>query len=169
MFPDDLARRAVVLVQAAAARRIRIVTAESCTGGLVSGLLTDVAGSSAVLERGFVAYSNRAKTELLGVSETTLAKAGAVSAQTAAAMATGALAHADATLAVAITGIAGPGGGSPEKPVGLVVFGLARRGASPMTVERRFGDLGRGAVRLAAVDQALRLLEDAVAQDGSPA
>lgn len=167
MFPEDLLRRAADLVAVCAAQGLRIATAESCTGGLVSGLLTEVPGSSSVVERGFVTYSNQAKMDLLDVPQETLSTVGAVSSETAAAMASGALAHAGVDAAVAITGIAGPGGATADKPVGLVHFGLARQGAPVQTLERRFGDLGRGAVRLASVEQALQLLERAV-QAGSP-
>jgi nicotinamide-nucleotide amidase len=158
----DLLPRATAVIERARASGLMIATAESCTGGLVAGLLTAVPGSSAVVDRGFVTYSNDAKEEMLGVSPATLERVGAVSAETAAEMATGALAHGRARLAVSITGIAGPGGGSADKPVGLVHFGLARDGAPVRTVERRFGDLGRDAVRLAGVEQALRLLEEAL-------
>lgn len=138
-----------------------VALAESCTGGLVAGLLTEIAGSSRVVERGFVTYSNDAKTELLGVPADLIARHGAVSESVARAMAEGALARSRADIAVAITGIAGPSGGSPEKPVGLVHFGLASKAAATRHLERRYGDLGREAVRRNAVSDALRLLEDA--------
>jgi nicotinamide-nucleotide amidase len=126
------------------------VTAESCTGGWVAKVLTDVAGSSAWFERGFVTYSNAAKTELLGVSPQTLERFGAVSEQTVREMAEGALRHSRAQLAVAISGIAGPGGGTPQRPVGTVWFAWARHGAAPRCEQHRFsGD--RGAVRRGAV------------------
>ena len=157
-----LVPRAAALIERAAAEGVMIATAESCTGGLVAGLLTSVAGSSAVVDRGFVTYSNEAKQEMLAVYGTTLERHGAVSAETAAEMARGALARSRADLAVSITGIAGPGGGSTDKPVGLVHFALARRPDGVRTVERRFGDIGRDEVRLASVDQALALLEEAV-------
>ena len=127
MFSDSLIGRAEALVKACRDRGIVLTTAESCTGGLLAALLTEIPGSSEVLDRGLVTYSNAAKHELLGVPETTIAEHGAVSAATALAMASGALSRSRADLAVAITGIAGPGGGSPAKPVGLVHFGLARR------------------------------------------
>ncbi len=160
---DDpaLLARAEALVAAYAAAGRRIATAESCTGGLVAGLLTAVPGSSAVVERGFVTYSNAAKTEMLGVPADLIAAHGAVSEPVARAMAEGALARSEADAAVAITGIAGPGGGSAEKPVGLVHFGLALRGGT-RHLERRYGDLGRGGVRLAALADALALLEAAL-------
>lgn len=137
-----------------------VATAESCTGGMIAAALTDIAGSSDVVERGFVTYSNRAKTELLGVSGELIARVGAVSAEVAEAMAQGALAHAPVDLAVAVTGIAGPGGGSAEKPVGLVHFGIARKGGVVRTEHRIFpGD--RAAVRRATVAHALALLLEA--------
>jgi len=139
-------------------RRLTIATAESCTGGLVAGVLTEIPGSSAVVERGFVTYSNAAKTELLGVPAALLARAGAVSREVAEAMAAGALAHSPADLAVAITGIAGPDGGTVEKPVGLVHFAAGRRGGVTIHRERRFGNIGRSAVRLASVAEALAML-----------
>jgi nicotinamide-nucleotide amidase len=163
MFSAALEARAGALVAAFAARGWRLATAESCTGGLVAGLLTEIPGSSAVVERGFVTYSNEAKTELLGVAEPILAEHGAVSEATARAMALGALARSRGDVAVSVTGIAGPGGGSAEKPVGLVHFACAGPGQSIVSVERRFGDIGRSAVRMAAVEQALELLEKAAA------
>jgi nicotinamide-nucleotide amidase len=155
MFPPALFDRAAALLDAYRARNWRIATAESCTGGLVAGLLTEIAGSSDVVERGFVTYSNEAKTELVGVPAALIAAHGAVSEPVARAMAEGALARADAHAAVAITGIAGPGGATATKPVGLVHFGLAAK-------DRPTRHLGRGAVRLAAVEDALALLEEAV-------
>lgn len=162
-FPEGLEARATRLVADATARGQRIATAESCTGGLIAGLLTEIAGSSAVLERGFVTYSNHAKAEMLGVPKDTLLQFGAVSEPVARAMAEGALMRSRAHITVAVTGIAGPGGGSADKPVGLVHFALAQSDGTTMHLERRFGDLGRGAVRLATVDQALTLLEQAIA------
>ncbi|KQP07283.1 MAG: CinA family protein [Methylobacterium sp.] len=158
---DDpaLLARAEALVAAYAAAGRTIATAESCTGGLVAGLLTAVPGSSAVLERGFVTYSNAAKSESLGVAAALIDAHGAVSKATARAMAEGALAHSRADVAVAITGIAGPGGGSAAKPVGLVHFGLAATGEATRHVERRYGDLSRGEIRRLAVGDALGLLE----------
>jgi nicotinamide-nucleotide amidase len=139
----------------------KIATAESCTGGLVAGALTDIAGSSDVVERGFVTYSNEAKAELLGVPTEILAKHGAVSAQVARAMAEGALKHSRADVAVAITGIAGPGGATAGKPVGLVYFGLAAKGAETRVERHQFsGD--RAAVREASVTTALGLLAEAL-------
>ena len=136
---------------------LMVATAESCTGGMVAAALTAIAGSSDVMERGFVTYSNAAKTELLGVPPGLIAAEGAVSEAVARAMAEGALRHSAADLAVAVTGIAGPGGGSAAKPVGLVWFGRARRGAATVTRHVVFpGD--RAAVRAAATREALRLL-----------
>lgn len=154
--------RAAALVAAYAARGLKLATAESCTGGLVAGLLTAIPGSSAVVERGFVTYSNEAKTEAIGVPAGLIAAHGAVSEPVARAMAEGALTHSHADVAVAITGIAGPGGGSALKPVGLVWFGLAIKGLPPQTSECRFDDTGRTGIRLAAISVALALLESAV-------
>jgi nicotinamide-nucleotide amidase len=161
VFPEALLASAHALLDRCRVRGLKIATAESCTGGLVAGLLTEIAGSSDVVERGFVTYSNEAKRELLGVAEETLAAYGAVSEPTAREMARGALARSRADLAVSVTGVAGPGGGSAEKPVGLVHFACAARGGEVAAAERRFGDLGRGAVRMAAVAQALAMLEAA--------
>ena len=143
------------------ARGLMIATAESCTGGLVAALLTAVPGSSAVLERGFVTYSNQAKMESLDVPEALLAAHGAVSGAVARAMAIGTLAHSRADVAVSVTGIAGPGGGSNDKPVGLVHFACARRGGDAISTERRFGNLGRAAIRAASVDVIFAMLRDA--------
>ena len=161
-FDPALESRAKKLVARYAAANKMLATAESCTGGLVAGLITEIAGSSAVLERGFVTYSNEAKVGMLGVAPETLEAVGAVSAETAREMAAGALEHSRADIAVSITGVAGPGGGSVEKPVGLVHFACARRSGPLVHVERRFGDIGRAAVRRAAIEQALDLLESAL-------
>jgi nicotinamide-nucleotide amidase len=158
MFSDKLLEDARALLELCRSKGLRIATAESCTGGLVAALLTEIAGSSDVVERGFVTYSNAAKQELLGVRAQTLEAHGAVSEPTAREMAAGALAHSRADLAVSVTGVAGPGGGSAEKPVGLVHFGCARRGGSIETAKRNFRDLGRTGVRLASVAQALTML-----------
>jgi nicotinamide-nucleotide amidase len=142
------------------AKNLMLATAESCTGGMIAAALTDIAGSSDVVERGFVTYSNLAKTELLGVHADLIARVGAVSEEVALAMASGALAHAPVDLAVAVTGIAGPGGGSAEKPVGLVHFGLARRGGTLRAEHHVFpGD--RDAVRRATVERGLQMLIEA--------
>ncbi len=162
MFPEDIQAAATNVVQAALKAGVMIATAESCTGGLVSGALTSVAGSSAVLDRGFVTYSNEAKAELLAVSEGLLVQFGAVSEPVARAMALGAVDHSRATASVSVTGIAGPGGGSMEKPVGLVHFAAVGPRGGVVHIERRFGDVGREAVRLESVRVALALLLDAV-------
>lgn len=141
-------------------KRLRLVTAESCTGGLIAAAITDIPGSSDVLERGFVTYSNDAKAEELDVPRDTLDKHGAVSAETARAMAEGALKHSLADVSIAVTGIAGPGGGSDGKPVGLVHFGAARKGGPTIHREMRFGDLGRGEVRRRSVLTALALVRE---------
>ena len=160
MFDSEILRLAGEVLDACRTRGWRLATAESCTGGLVAAALTAIAGSSDVVERGFVTYSNKAKTELLGVPPATIAAHGAVSAETTAAMARGAIAHAPVDLAVSVTGVAGPGGGSAEKPVGLVVLGLARRDGACRTERHVFpGD--RTAVRDAAVKAALELLAGA--------
>jgi nicotinamide-nucleotide amidase len=144
----------------AAYRRVglTIATAESCTGGLIAALLTEIPGSSEVLDRGFVTYSNAAKSESLGVADALLAEHGAVSGPVAGAMAEGALAHSKAEIAISVTGVAGPGGGSATKPVGLVHLALARRGGDTWLREYRFGDVGRDRVRAHALDAALALL-----------
>jgi len=161
MFPDDIDALARRVVEAAVSRRLVIATAESCTGGLVAGALTAVAGSSAALDRGFVTYSNAAKSEMLGVSAQLIETHGAVSEPVARAMAEGAVSRSEATVSVAVTGIAGPGGGSDKKPVGLVHF--AASGPSGLIhVEHRFGDLGREAIRLESVRVALRVLLDRI-------
>jgi nicotinamide-nucleotide amidase len=136
-----------------------VATAESCTGGLVVGALTEIAGSSDVVDRGFVTYSNAAKQAMLGVPAATLERHGAVSRETAEAMARGALTNSPADLVVAITGIAGPGGGSAAKPVGLVHFAAATRDGRLVHREKRYGDIGRTEVRLRSVAEALAMLE----------
>jgi nicotinamide-nucleotide amidase len=164
IFPAELIERAAAFIALCRGKGLKAACAESCTGGLVSGLLTEIAGSSAVLDRGFVVYSNEAKEELLDVPAETLRAYGAVSAETARAMADGALTHSRADIAVSITGIAGPDGGSPQKPVGLVHFACARRDGAIETIERRYGERGRSAIRLAAVETALELLEKTAAE-----
>jgi nicotinamide-nucleotide amidase len=159
MFDNPLRERAEALVQRFAAKRSMLAAAESCTGGLLGALITAIPGSSAVFERGFIVYSNAAKTELLGVSESLLAAHGAVSEACARALAEGAIARSRADVAVSITGIAGPGGGSAEKPVGLVHFGLAIRGGEVAALRRLYGDLTRDEIRRLAVEDALGLLE----------
>jgi nicotinamide-nucleotide amidase len=170
MFDAEISALAEEVLDAARAAGLTIATAESCTGGLVAAALTSVAGSSDVFERGFVTYSNAAKADLLGVDPALIAIHGAVSHEVALAMATGAVGHSKAELVVSVTGIAGPGGGSPDKPVGLVYFGTALRGHDgdldsdwATTTEARFGDLGRDGVRQAAVRLALDLLRGRLA------
>jgi nicotinamide-nucleotide amidase len=160
MFPDDIEAAAQRLVKAAIDAGVWLSTAESCTGGLVGAAITSVAGSSAVYDRGFITYSNAAKAVLLGVEDAVLEAHGAVSEPVARAMAAGARERAGSDLAVSITGIAGPGGGSAEKPVGLVHFGLALPDGSTRHREMRFGDLGREQVRIGSVRVALDLLEE---------
>ncbi len=160
---EETYARAVAVLEAFRARGWTLATAESCTGGLVAGALTEVPGSSDVLDRGFVTYSNAAKMAMLGVPEATLAAHGAVSEETARAMAEGARKAAGVDAAVAITGVAGPGGGSAAKPVGLVHFACARRDGSTVHRERRFGEIGRAEVRRLSVLQALDLLRGAAA------
>jgi nicotinamide-nucleotide amidase len=160
MFPPDLIAEASALLDSFRKRGLKLAAAESCTGGLVTALLTEIAGSSDVVERGFVTYSNAAKHELLGVPEAMLAEHGAVSEPVARTMAEGALAHSGAHIAVAITGVAGPGGGSAAKPVGLVHLAAARRGGPMLHQECRLGDIGRGPVRLKSVEAALALLRE---------
>lgn len=161
MFPEALERRAAELIDRCRAAGITLAVAESCTGGLLAGVITAIAGSSDVFDRGFVTYSNAAKRECLGVSSAVLERWGAVSAQTAEAMAAGVLAGSAASLAASVTGIAGPGGASPGKPVGLVYFGIGKKGAQIRTLEMRYGDLGREFVRLAAAGTAIELLIEA--------
>lgn len=161
MFPTDIKALAQLIITEASARGLMAATAESCTGGLVAGALTEIAGSSAVVDRGFVTYSNAAKTALVGVPAGMIDAHGAVSEPVARAMAEGAVAHSEATVSVAITGIAGPGGGSPEKPVGLVHFAAAGP-AGVVHAAHRFGDIGREGVRLESVRVALNLLLDRI-------
>lgn len=161
MFPDDIDALARRVVETAIASSLTIATAESCTGGLVAGALTAVAGSSAALDRGFVTYSNAAKSEMLGVPADLIDTHGAVSEPVARAMAEGAVSRSAATVSVAVTGIAGPGGGSDEKPVGLVHFAVSSP-SGLIHAEHRFGDLGREAIRLESVRVALRLLLDRI-------
>ena len=162
MFPDDIDALARQVIQTALVRGLMIATAESCTGGLIAGALTAVPGSSAVLERGFVTYSNAAKTGMLGVPADLIDRHGAVSEPVARAMAAGAVERSGASVSVSVTGIAGPDGGSDDKPVGLVHFGAAGP-AGLIHVEHRFGDLGREGIRLESVRVALRLLLDRIA------
>ncbi len=151
------------LIRRATAAGITIATAESCTGGMIAVALTDIPGSSAVVDRGFVTYSNAAKMQMLGVTAETLDAVGAVSEEVAAEMAEGAVRNAGVTLAVSVTGIAGPGG-SEYKPEGRVCFGLARNRQKTITETVEFGAIGRGKVRTATRDHALELLAEAISQ-----
>jgi nicotinamide-nucleotide amidase len=162
MFEAALRAGAEELLATARAQSLRLVTAESCTGGLIAGLLTEIPGSSDVVERGFVTYSNQAKEDLLGVPADLIHRHGAVSAEVARAMAQGALEHSLAQLAVAVTGIAGPGGGTAAKPVGLVYIAVQRQGHAAHTREFRFGDIGRGEIRGRSVAEALLLLRELI-------
>ncbi len=150
--------QARAVLSACETRGIMLATAESCTGGMIAAALTDIAGSSSVVDRGFVTYSNEAKMEMLGVSSETLAAHGAVSQETALEMASGALARSRAGVAVAVTGIAGPDGGSAEKPVGLVWFGLALKGRAPLAQSHVFAGRDRAGVRAATVEAALDMV-----------
>jgi len=161
ILPPELVEAARRVVEANRALGRTVAVAESCTGGLVSAALTEIPGSSEVLGAGFITYSNEAKVATLGVSMEMIETFGAVSIAVGWAMARGALARSDADIAVAITGVAGPGGGTEKKPVGTVVFGCAQRGADPEDIvadKRHFGDLGRGGIRLQAALCALELL-----------
>ncbi|MDT9597647.1 CinA family protein [Sphingosinicella rhizophila] len=170
-LPAELVKEAREVILANRAAGLRVAVAESCTGGLVSAALTEIAGSSDVFEAGFVTYSNEAKMHLLQVSGDVIDTFGAVSVAVAWAMAQGALERTGADTAVAITGIAGPDGGTANKPVGTVVFARARRGADPKEIVadlKEFGDLGRGGVRLQAALCALELLMPVSAEPDSP-
>jgi nicotinamide-nucleotide amidase len=156
----ELIEMARALIDLCRAKKLTIATAESCTGGLVAATLTEIPGSSDVFDRGFVTYSNDAKRAMLGVPVDALATFGAVSRETAESMASGALARAGVDLAISITGIAGPGGALPGKPVGLVHFAATSRGGELIHQERRFGDIGRAQVRLASVAVALVMLRE---------
>lgn len=162
LFPADLEQTAQALIADFSKRGLTIATAESCTGGLIAGLLTEIAGSSAVVDRGYVTYSNQAKIDMLGVPATTLETYGAVSRETALAMAHGALYRSGASLAVAVTGIAGPGGGSAEKPVGLVHLAAMARTGKTLHKAIRLGDLGRETVRLETIRTAIAMLSSLV-------
>lgn len=160
MIEETLAR---AVLTACEKRGIMLATAESCTGGLIVGSLTDIAGSSSVVDRGFVTYSNEAKMQMVGVAADTLQRHGAVSSETAAEMAAGALARSRAGIALAVTGVAGPGGGSAEKPVGLVWFGLALQGRPVHAEKMIFEDQGRAFVRQETIRHALRMALTALA------
>lgn len=164
MFSAALLDEAARLLDSFRAAEKRLVTAESCTGGLISALLTEIPGSSDVLERGFVTYSNVAKREDLCVSAEVLASHGAVSEAVARAMAEGALLQSHGDIAVSVTGIAGPSGSGDKKPIGLVHLAVARKAGATLHRECRFGDIGRGLIRLNAVEVALSLLRLALTE-----
>jgi nicotinamide-nucleotide amidase len=164
MTTPALFEQAREVLEICRSKGILIATAESCTGGLVAGALTEVPGSSDVVDRGFVTYSNAAKSQMLGVPEDLIAREGAVSKAVAEAMAEGALRHSGASLAVAITGVAGPGGGSILKPVGLVHFAAHSSWGASLHIERRFGDLGRFEIRQLSVAQSLAMLHRLAAE-----
>lgn len=161
MISDTLLHEAETLLAACRAKGVMLATAESCTGGLIAAALTAIAGSSDVVDRGFVTYSNEAKHDLVGVPMALIARHGAVSEDVARAMAEGALARSRAGIAVSVTGVAGPGGGSAEKPVGLVCFGLAQTGR-PVHSERQVFPGDRGAIRAATVAHAFALIRTRV-------
>ena len=158
MFSSPLLRLAEVVIADARAAKLRIATAESCTGGLIGALLTEIPGSSAVFDRGFIVYTNRAKQDLLNVPGDLIADMGEVSEAVSRMMAEGAVENSNAQLAVAVTGIAGPGGGTAMKPIGLVHIAACREGRSILHEEQRFGDIGRTEVRLKTCEAALSLL-----------
>nr|WP_298104134.1 CinA family protein [uncultured Shinella sp.] len=157
-WPEDIEDTARSIVADFAEKKLLIATAESCTAGLIAGVITEIPGSSNVFDRGFVTYSNEAKREMIGVANATLKAHGAVSRPTALEMAQGAIGNSGANISIAVTGIAGPGGGTEEKPVGLVHLAAARTGRETLHREMRYGDIGRNAVRLATVRTALEML-----------
>ena len=158
MFPDRVLVLAEALITEAREKQLRIVTAESCTGGLIAGALTEIPGASEVVDRGFMVYSNNAKTKLLSVRAAVIMRFGAVSEDVARAMAEGALKNSAADIAVSCTGIAGPTGGTADKPIGLVHLAAARNGETTLAEECRFGDIGRSEVRMRSVEAGLKLL-----------
>lgn len=169
MFSAPLKSDAEMVLADLRQRGLKIVTAESCTGGLIAGVLTECAGSSDVVERGFVTYSNEAKVAMLGVPRRLIETVGVISREVAEAMATGALAQSLADVSVAVTGVAGPGGGSAAKPVGLVHIAAARRGGSVLHEEYRFGSVSRSDIREQSVRSALALVRRLVSTgDGKP-
>ena len=163
MFPKDLTEQASALLQSCRKAGVTVATAESCTGGLIAGCLTEIAGSSDVVDRGFVTYSNEAKNVMLDVPMRLIERHGAVSESVARTMAEGALAHSFAVLSVAVTGVAGPGGGTAEKPIGLVHLACAKRGGETRHREERYGDLGRSAIREATIRTAMEMLMEQLA------
>ncbi|AHF83859.1 competence damage-inducible protein A [Rhizobium leguminosarum bv. trifolii WSM1689] len=158
LFPDDILSAAETIIRDFTAAGLMVSTAESCTGGLIAGALTEISGSSAVVDRGFVTYTNSAKIEMLGVQAETLLRFGAVSEETARQMVHGALFRSRADFAVAVTGIAGPGGGSAEKPVGLVHLAAKSRAGTLIHRKLLYGDIGRSEVRLATIRTALEMV-----------
>ena len=168
MIDDEMRQAAIALLDLCKQKQLTVATAESCTGGLVAAALSEIAGSSAVLDRGFVTYSNEAKQQMLGVTPATIDVYGAVSTECAAEMANGALAHAQVDLAVSITGIAGPTGATPGKPIGLVYFCAASRSGRVIAHDRKFGDIGRSNVRHASVLQALAMLHELAEKEEPP-
>lgn len=163
MFPDRLFNLALLVSDELRERRLKLVTAESCTGGLVAGLFTEISGSSAFMERGYVTYSNKAKEEVLGIPGDVIADYGAVSEPVARMMAEGALEQSRANIAISITGIAGPGGGTPMKPVGTVHFACLRENRAVVHQVQHYGDIGRRDVRLASVETALEMIREQIA------
>jgi nicotinamide-nucleotide amidase len=162
MFSADLINEATDLLERARQNHLTLVTAESCTGGLIAACLTEIAGASDVVDCGFVTYSNAAKNRMLGVSLELISEYGAVSEPVARAMAEGALEHSGADISIAVTGIAGPGGGTKLKPVGLVHMAAAKRGQKTLHQKHLFGDIGRTAIRLATVAQAFKLINQLI-------
>ncbi len=162
MFSDEIKTLASEILDLCRDKKLHIATAESCTGGLIIGALTEIAGSSDVVDRGFITYTNRAKMECLDVSADTLKVGGAVSPETAIAMSIGAIKNSSANVAVAVTGIAGPDGGSKHKPIGLVHIAAIKRGENTLHREHKFGDIGRSEVREATIVAALKLLKEVV-------
>lgn len=166
-FDAGLIKQAEAVLETCIAHGLKLATAESCTGGMIAGLLTEIAGSSSVVERGFVTYSNEAKHELLGVPDDMLERHGAVSEPVARAMAEGALKNSLANISVSVTGVAGPGGGTKVKPVGLVYFGCAHNGLPTQTCEKQFGSISRNAIRAATLSTALDMVVKAANQENS--
>ncbi|MEH7837135.1 MULTISPECIES: CinA family protein [Rhizobium] len=163
LFPQDIVSTAETIIRDFTAAGLMVSTAESCTGGLIAGALTEISGSSAVVDRGFVTYTNSAKMEMLGVQAETLSRFGAVSEETARQMVHGALFRSRAEIAVAVTGIAGPGGGSAEKPVGLVHLAAKSRAGTLIHRKMLYGDIGRSEVRLATIRTALEMVRSLLA------
>jgi nicotinamide-nucleotide amidase len=165
MFPDDLLDDAKRLLADIRERKLQLATAESCTGGLIAGLFTEIPGSSDVVDRGFVTYSNAAKAEMLGVPAAMISSLGAVSREVAIAMAEGAISRSKAQISIAVTGVAGPGGGTAQKPVGLVHLAAAHGAAATLHHECRFGELSRAEIRIETVRAALTLIRRTLQSD----